>query len=32
MVAIKSLTMLVLYAPLGKFLLGVNATPIPGRQ
>jgi ACR3 family arsenite transporter len=29
MVAINSLTMLVLYAPLGGFLLGVNAMPIP---
>jgi len=29
MVAINSLTMLVLYAPLGSFLLGVNAMPIP---
>ena len=29
MVAISSLTMLVLYAPLGSFLLGVNAMPIP---
>jgi len=29
MVAINSLTMLVLYAPLGRFLLGVNAMPIP---
>lgn len=29
LVAINSLTMLVLYAPLGEFLLGVNAMPIP---
>lgn len=29
MVAINSLTMLVVYAPLGGFLLGVNAMPIP---
>ncbi|BDC35780.1 hypothetical protein MTLP_04620 [Candidatus Methanoliparum sp. LAM-1] len=29
MCAINSLTMLVLYAPLGGFLLGVNAMPIP---
>lgn len=29
MVALNSLTMLVLYAPLGGFLLGVNAMPIP---
>jgi ACR3 family arsenite transporter len=29
MVAINSLTMLFLYAPLGKFLLGVNSMPIP---
>ncbi len=29
MVAINSLTMLVLYAPLGSFLLGINAMPIP---
>lgn len=29
MVAINSLTMLVLYAPLGGFLLGVAAIPIP---
>lgn len=29
MVAINSLTMLFLYAPLGSFLLGVNAMPIP---
>ena len=29
MVAINSLSMLVLYAPLGGFLLGVNAMPIP---
>jgi len=29
MVAINSLTMLVLYGPLGSFLLGVNAMPIP---
>ena len=29
MVGINSLTMLVLYAPLGGFLLGVNAMPIP---
>jgi len=29
MVAINSLTMLVIYAPLGGFLLGVNAMPIP---
>ena len=29
MVAINSLTILVLYAPLGGFLLGVNAIPIP---
>jgi arsenite transporter len=29
MVAINSLTMLVLYAPLGGFLLGINAMPIP---
>jgi ACR3 family arsenite transporter len=29
MVAINSLTMLVLYAPLGSFLLGVNSMPIP---
>lgn len=31
MVAINSLTMLILYAPLGGFLLGVNAMPIPWR-
>ncbi|MFW6138324.1 MAG: ACR3 family arsenite efflux transporter [Spirochaetota bacterium] len=31
MVAINSLTMLLLYAPLGGFLLGVNAMPIPWR-
>ncbi len=31
MVAINSLTMLFLYAPLGGFLLGVNAMPIPWR-
>jgi len=31
MVAINSLTMLVLYAPLGGFLLGVNSMPIPWR-
>ena len=29
MIAINSLTMLFLYAPLGGFLLGVNAMPIP---
>ncbi len=29
MVAINSLTMLVLYAPLGKFLLGINNMPMP---
>lgn len=29
MVAINSLTMLFLYAPLGGYLLGVNAMPIP---
>ncbi|MBA7646608.1 Arsenical-resistance protein Acr3 [subsurface metagenome] len=29
MVAINSITMLFLYAPLGGFLLGVNAMPIP---
>jgi ACR3 family arsenite transporter len=29
MVALNSLVMLVLYAPLGGFLLGVNAMPIP---
>ena len=29
MVAVNSLLMLVLYAPLGGFLLGVNAMPIP---
>ena len=29
MVAINSLAMLVLYAPLGGFLLGINAMPIP---
>ena len=29
MVAINSLSMLILYAPLGGFLLGVNAMPIP---
>ncbi len=29
MVAVNSLTMLLLYAPLGGFLLGVNAMPIP---
>ncbi len=29
MVAINSLTMLLLYGPLGGFLLGVNAMPIP---
>lgn len=29
MVAVNSLTMLVFYAPLGGFLLGVNAMPIP---
>lgn len=29
MVAINSLTMLILYAPLGGFLLGVNSMPIP---
>jgi len=29
MVALNSLTMLFLYAPLGGFLLGVNAMPIP---
>jgi len=29
MVAINSLTMLVLYAPLGTFLLGINSMPIP---
>jgi len=29
MVAINSLTMLFLYAPLGSFLLGVNKMPIP---
>ena len=31
MVAINSLTMLVLYAPLGGFMLGVNSMPIPWR-
>lgn len=31
MVAINSLTMLILYAPLGGFLLGVNSMPIPWR-
>lgn len=31
MVAINSLSMLILYAPLGGFLLGVNAMPIPWR-
>ncbi len=31
MVAINSLTMLFLYAPLGGFILGVNAMPIPWR-
>ena len=31
MVAINSLAMLLLYAPLGSFLLGVNAMPIPWR-
>ena len=29
MIAINSLSMLVLYAPLGRFLLGLNAIPIP---
>ncbi|MEJ5185685.1 MAG: ACR3 family arsenite efflux transporter [Candidatus Geothermincolales bacterium] len=29
MVAINSLTMLVLYAPLGRWLLGVNSMPVP---
>lgn len=29
MVAINSLTMLILYAPLGRFLLGVNSMPVP---
>ncbi len=29
MVAVNSLTMLLLYGPLGGFLLGVNAMPIP---
>ena len=29
MVAINSLTMLVLYGPLGGFLLGVNSMPVP---
>lgn len=29
MTAINSLSMLVLYAPLGQFLLGLNAMPIP---
>lgn len=29
MTAINSLSMLVLYAPLGRFLLGLNAMPIP---
>jgi ACR3 family arsenite transporter len=29
MVALNSLTMLVLYAPLGRLLLGINAMPIP---
>lgn len=29
MVAINSLSMLIFYAPLGNFLLGVNAMPIP---
>ncbi|MBN2737936.1 MAG: ACR3 family arsenite efflux transporter [Spirochaetales bacterium] len=29
MVAVNSLTMLFLYGPLGSFLLGVNAMPIP---
>lgn len=29
MVAVNSLIMLVLYAPLGGFLLGINAMPIP---
>ncbi len=31
LVAINSLTMLVLYAPLGSFLLGINNMPIPWR-
>ncbi len=31
MVAVNSLTMLVLYAPLGGLLLGVNSMPIPWR-
>lgn len=31
MVAINSLVMLLLYAPLGSFLLGINAMPIPWR-
>jgi len=29
MVAINSLTMLLLYGPLGKFLLGINQMPVP---
>lgn len=29
MAAVNSLTMLILYAPLGRFLLGLNAMPIP---
>lgn len=29
MVAINSLTMLILYGPLGKFLLGINRMPVP---
>lgn len=29
MVAINSLTMLLLYGPLGKFLLGINRMPVP---
>jgi len=29
MVAINSLTLLVLYGPLGKFLLGINRMPVP---
>jgi ACR3 family arsenite transporter len=29
MVALNSLTMLIFYAPLGGFLLGINAMPIP---
>ena len=32
MVAINSLSMLVLYGPLGGFLLGVGRIPVPGRR